>query len=188
MIPDPRHRLLLVIPSLAALLVITDGRANDRAEIVLTQATASGGEPLPRPVVGVASPGGATLPFHLALDFLCPAGMERQQFFVSIADTSRLQGATGSPSPQVVRIDVPLRQLQWLAQPERACGVVGKQRPPDEVTGEGIRLFRLHAGAAGYATVTCSGESGKTSAATASAPLDVWLSCPAEEPAPAAGP
>lgn len=96
--------------------------------------------------------------------------MEHQQLFVSIADTSRLQDATGIPSPVVMRIDVPLRQLQWLMQPAQTCSAVGEQRHPDEVDGEGSRLFRLHAGAAGYATLTCGGDGGNTAAATVAAP------------------
>jgi hypothetical protein len=160
--------LALVPPAVAA-----------AAEVALSQATESAGQPLARPTVGEGSAPGAALPFHLALTHSCPTGSAASQLFVSIADTARLVDAGPPGTPQLVTLDVPLRQLLWLAQPAAACRTVGAQRQPDETGTEGLRYFRLHAGTAGYATVTCRDGEGNASWATTSAPLDVWLSCPA---------
>ncbi len=180
-------RFLPLLPVIVAAFGVDPSAAADRAEIAMTQASEMDGNPVPRAVVGVADPGEPTLPFHVALAYSCPAGTERQELFVSIADTANLQDATAQASPRTLRIDVPLRQLQWLAEPATACDNIGDQRDPDEVDDGGTRYFRIRTGTAGYATVTCRGKS-ETSAATTSAPLDVWLSCPAlavgESPAP----
>lgn len=150
-------------------------------EVALRQATEADGSALPRPTVGIAAPDITTLPFHLALSFRCPAGTERQQLFVSIADTSHLEDVSNTPSPLIVRVDVPMRQLQWLMQPDAECASVGDKRAPDEADDSGTRYFRLQASAASYAMLTCTGKDGKASAATMLVPLDVWLSCPAPE-------
>jgi hypothetical protein len=170
-----RSPLLALLP----LLVPCAAPANGPAAVALTQASEVDGTPLVRAIVGVAAPASATLPFHVSLDFRCPAGARREELFVSIADTARVQDATGSPSPRTLRVDVPLKQMQWLAQPERSCASIGGQRPPDEIGEDGTRFFRLHAGAAAYATVTCS-DADSVTTATSTTPLDVWLSCPAE--------
>lgn len=176
----PRARAALALApalALAGLAAIPAG-ASGTTEIALAQATGTGDPP--RPTVGVGSPAGATLSFHVALTHHCPAGPAGTQLFVAIADTARLVEPGPPGVPQPVTVDVPLRQLQWLAQPAAACRTVGAQRRPDETGGDGLRYFRLHAGTAGYATVTCRDDSGGTSSATTSAPLDVWLSCPAD--------
>ena len=172
-----RNPFPLLLPLLA--LAGPPAAAAETAQIVMTQASEVDGSPVQRATVGVAAPDAQTLPFYITLTYRCPAGTEREQLFVSIADTAGLQDATGGPSPRTVRVDVPLKQLQWLAEPAKACDSVGDQRPPDEVDDSGTRYFRLHAGAAGYAAVTCRGKGGETSTATSSVSLDAWLSCPA---------
>jgi hypothetical protein len=172
-------------PKVLFLLALAAGPvgAGEFAAIAVMQATEVDGTPLERALVGAGAPVGALLPFHVALDFSCPAGTERRQLFVSVADTVRMQDAAEEASSQMLRVEVPLRQLQWLAEPARLCGSVAPQRPPDEFGDGGLRYFRLHSGAAAYATVTCRGPGPRVAAATSSAPLDVWLSCPAGDAA-----
>jgi hypothetical protein len=174
----------MTLPKFLLLLALaaSPAEAGDFAAIAVMQATEVDGTPLERALVGEAAPGAIALPFHLALDFRCPAGTERRQLFVSVADTVRLQEAEGEESAQTLRVEVPLRQLQWLAEPALMCGNVARQRAPDEVGEGGLRYFRLHSGAAAYATVTCRGPGPRVAAATSSAPLDIWLSCPAGGP------
>ena len=100
---------------------------------------------------------------------------------MSIADTSRLEDVSNSPSPLIVRVDVPMRQLQWLMKPDAECANVGDKRAPDEADASGASVLQAPASAAGYAMLTCTGKDGKPSAATTLVPLDVWLSCPAAE-------
>jgi hypothetical protein len=117
----------------------------------------------------------------VALTYSCPAGTERRQLFVSIADTWRLEDATQIPSPVIMRIDVPIRQLQWLTPPQAQCRHIAAARAPDAMDDAGNRYFRLQAEAAGYAMLSCMGAGGRTSAADSAATLDVWLSCPAAD-------
>jgi hypothetical protein len=174
----------MMTPWLAAILATPGGSAPSAAELTVTQATEVDGQPLPRPLVGVATAGGPTLPFHVRLEYRCPPGTGRQQLFVSIADTTRLEDATASPSPRVIRIDVPFRELPWLTQPATSCNTVSERRRPDEVDSDGTRFFRMHAGAAGFATLTCWGADGAATEVTSITPLDVWLSCPANPGTP----
>ena len=176
-LPVTFSSLLLALPAFADAIL-----PQDVAAITVTQASVLDGNRVPPPLVGVAAPEGATLPFHVTMDFSCPAGTERGKLFVSIADTTRIEDPVIGTSRQTLRLDVPLRQLQWLAEPARYCVNVTEQREPDEVDGSGVRFFRLHAGAAAYATVTCLARQDVLSSATSSAPLDVWLSCPLAAP------
>jgi hypothetical protein len=158
----------------------------DSPRVAMTQATEADGEPLPRPTIGPAVETGPTLPFSVAIDFRCPAGTQRQLLFLSIANTTRLEDVTGSQPPRIERLDVPLRQVEWLTEPANSCAALHDGRRPDEVAGDGTRYYRLAARADGYATLTCEAEGGQQSAMTSSAPLDVWLACPVpvEPPAP----
>lgn len=180
----PHHRIvapaaaLIASCALAAPLPVA---AFGPAEVGLAQAPAAEGTP--RPTVGVGSGALGRLPFHLSLTHSCPAGSARAQLFVAIADSSVLVDAGAAGEPRPVTLEVPLRQLQWLAQPAAACRTVGAQRPPDDVGTDGLRYFRLHAGTTGFATVACSDADGRQATATTSLPLDIWLSCPAA-PAP----
>ena len=149
----------------------------------MTQPTEADGAELPRPVIGAAAPGITTLPFHVALSYRCPAASDRPQVFVSIADSWRLQDASELPSPLVMRVDVPIRQVQWLMQPEAECANAEGKRKPDETDSGGLRYYRLPAHVAGFATLTCVAKDGSLAAVTSTTPLDVWLSCPAP-PAP----
>jgi len=148
----------------------------------MTQPGAAGGSTLEQPLLGVASPDVATLPFDVELTYSCPADTARGQLFVSVADSWRLEEAPAASSPLMMRIDVPIRQLQWLRQPEAVCRDVTERREPDEVDDRGIRYFRLRAEASGHAMLSCTGKDGRISAASSAATLDVWLSCPATEP------
>jgi len=153
--------------------------------VLATQALEANGQPLPRPVIGVAAGAAApVLPFHVALNYRCPAASDRPQVFVSIADSWRLQDASELPPPLVIRVDVPIRQVQWLMEPDAGCDGIDGKRTPDETDAEGVRYYRLAAYVTGFATVTCVAKDGSLSAATATAPLDVWLSCPAPAAAP----
>ena len=191
--PDHPHTLLefaaMRVPSLclslAALASPLIAHA-DPARVALTQATEADGEPLPRPTIGPAVENATTLPFHVAVDFRCPAGTQRQLLFLSIANTTRLEDVTGSQPPLVERLDVPLRQVDWLTEPPNSCEALHDGRRPDEIAEDGTRYYRLTARADGFATLTCEAEGGKQSAMTSSAPLDVWLACPVpvETPAP----
>lgn len=135
---------------------------------------------LPRPIIGIAAQPGPALPFFVSLEYRCPAGMGRQQLFVSIADTARVEEIpVGQPSPVTLRLDVPFAQLQWLEQPEAACAAAEEHRPPDDADDRGIRYFRLHPGTTGAVTLTCRADDGREVVANAATPLDVWLSCPA---------
>lgn len=147
------------------------------AEVGIGQAI---GNNLPRPVVGAAAAAGPLLPFYVALDFRCPAGMARQQLFVSIADTAQVvEIPPGQPPPVTLRLDVPLDQLPWFDPPAAACAAAREHRPPDETDDQGIGYFRLHPGATGFVTLTCRAEDGREAAANSTTSLDVWLSCPA---------
>lgn len=153
--------------------------AADVPQISLSQAIEAAGTALPLPVVSPGFDAGASLPFHMTLTWRCPAGTARQQLFVSVADTVRLDEATASP--HTVRVDVPVRQMEWLLPVQKACATTGSQRPPDQVGENGMRYWRQHAGVAAYATLLCAGKDGATGVTT-TAPLDVWLSCPAGSP------
>lgn len=166
----------LRIPPLLLLLAMLPA-FGDPAAIALSHANAYAADPAERPLVA-ANLRPVTLPFQLAADYRCPTGTKRTQLFLSIADTVRLVESPEVAVSQTLRLDVPLKRLQWLAQPAQLCTGIARQRAPDETTADGTRLFRLHAGAAAYATVTCHAENAET-AATTSAPLDVWLSCAA---------
>lgn len=158
----------------AAEAALADGSV---AEVGIGQAI---GDNLPRPIVGVAATPGPVLPFHVALDFRCPAGMARQQLYVSIADTAQVvEIPAGQPPPVTLRLDVPIAQLQWLDPPAAACAAVREHRRPDETDANGIGYFRLHPGTTGFVTLTCRSDDGREAAANSTAPLDVWLSCPA---------
>jgi hypothetical protein len=151
------------------------------AQISMTQAGGSDGSVQQSPLLGIASADTGTLAFDVALAYSCPGDTERRQLFVSIADTWRLEDATQIPSPVIMRIDVPIRQLQWLTPREAQCRHVAATRAPDAVDDAGNRYFRLRAEAAGYAMLSCMGAGGRTSAAEAAATLDVWLNCPAAD-------
>ena len=169
------------MPWLALLPALSPAVAAGVPEVALRQITEADGTPLPRPTVGVTAPGITTLPFPLALNFRCPAGTERQQLFVSIADTTQLEDVSKATSPIVVRLDVPIRELPWLMEPDSGCASVSDKRAPDETDDSGIRFFTLHDRSAGYAMLSCTAKDGKASAATTFVPLDIWLSCPAME-------
>jgi hypothetical protein len=156
-------------------------------EIAITQPGDADG--VPRPAIGVASPDATALTFHVGLIHGCPADTERRRLFVSIADTWRLEDATKTPSPTVMRIDVPVRQMPWLVQSQAQCQGARATSVPDEVTDAGIRYFRLRGEVTGYATLTCTGKDRRSAAATSVTTLDVWLSCPAavRDEAPGAG-
>jgi hypothetical protein len=171
-----------------AVAATATARASGPVDIALVQATGSAEEPLPRPTIGAGAPATPALPFRVALTHRCPAGTASTELFVSIADTARLVEAGPPGEPQVVTVEVPLRQLQWLDQPAATCNTVSARRRPDEVGQDGLEYFRLHAGTAGYATVTCRDEKGAPSSATTSAPLDVWLACATADGSPGAGP
>lgn len=148
------------------------------ARIILRQELAdppAPGEPVPyATVIGPNGVPGDLLPFHLGVEFDCPEPGGGRQLLLSIADTVRLADASNLPSPQTLRLDVPLRQLQWL-QPAKACRELPPARQP--VPGESVRYIRLRARALAFATLTCSGPSGQTHMSMASVPLDVWLGC-----------
>ena len=156
--------------------------AADAPDVGLAQVMAVDDQPVARPIVGATVPDGAELAFHVAVTYRCPAGTQGRQLFVSIADTARLEDVTAAPSPLTLRLDVPVKQLPWLLEPEHSCATVSAQRNPDEVDGSGTRHYRLHAGTAGYATLLCAPQGAPPSGATTAAPLDVWLSCPADSP------
>ncbi len=167
--------VLLCLPALTV-------AAEDVPEVTLTQVTAGDAGPLPRPTVDATKAGDASLPFHLALTYRCPAGSQYQQLFVSIADTTRLEPAAAMQPAQTMRLDVPLGQLRWLTERDLSCGTIARQRTADEVGASSTRYFRLHAGTTGFATVLCAGKDGQVASATATTPLDIWLSCPAGSP------
>lgn len=172
--------ILWIAAQLAAARLLADDGV---AEVGIAQAAEDG---LPRPTIGIAAPASPTLAFYLSLNYRCPAAMGQRQLFVSIADTAHFDEIpAGQPPPVTLRVDVPIDQLQWLAQPDLACATASDHRPPDHVDNSGIRFFRLHAGAAGFVTLTCRGDDGREAAANSTTPLDVWLSCPrpAEESA-----
>jgi hypothetical protein len=169
---------------LLALPVFADSVAPGNAAISISQTTTIDGNAVEPPLVGVGAPPSPTVPFHVTLRFECPAGTERGRLFVSIADTALVEDAPPGASEQTVRLDVPLRQLQWLAEPGHHCDTTGEQRPPDDIDAGGARFIRLHAGAAAYASVSCRAREVVVSSATSSAPLDVWLSCSAAEVPP----
>ena len=177
-----------VRPLLLFLLPLATVAYADSAQVALTQATEADGEPLPRPTVGPALEAGPTLPFNVAIDFRCPAGTQRQLLFLSIANTTRLEDATGSQPPRIEQMDVPLRQLQWLTETGKTCAALHDSRRPDELADDGTRYYRMPASADGYATLTCEAEGGKQSTMTSSAPLDVWLACPVPVEVPAEAP
>ena len=120
------------MPWLALLPALSPAVAAGVPEVALRQAAEADGSALPRPTVGVAAPDITALPFHLALNFRCPAGSGRQQLFVSIADTAHLEDVSKAPSPLVVQLDVPMRELPWLAEPDSGCATVSDKRAPDE--------------------------------------------------------
>jgi hypothetical protein len=136
------------------------------------------GNPGTDPVVGTGGTPGPTLPFLLGVEYRCPWPDARQRLFVTVADSGEITDATGLPSPQTVRVEVPLRQLQWL-HPVKACreraGVEGARGA------DGVRYYRLHARATAFATLTCTGPDDRTAMTMTTVPLDVWLGCPAEE-------
>lgn len=179
--PPVVRRACRALACLAATVPVA-AYASGPADISLVQATVAGDAPLPRPTVGAGEPARATLPFRLALTHRCPTGTTQTELFVSIADTARLVEAGPPGEPQVVTVDVPMRQLQWLAQPSATCRTISERRRPDELGERGLEYFRLHAGTAGYATVTCRDDKGQPSSATTSAPLDVWLGCATADP------
>jgi hypothetical protein len=140
---------------------------------------------LPRPMIGIAASASPALVFHLAVNFRCPGVRPAGSLFTSIADTTRQDALpTGQPSPVTIRMEVPIRQIPWLEEPAVACATM--KRRPDEIGTNGIEYFRLHAAATGYVALTCRSEEGRESAADASIPLDVWLSCPIDAASSAA--
>lgn len=173
--PRPRN---LHSTALAGLLACGAALA-DAPDVTLTQALETADVALPRPTIGVAAPGQDSLAFHLTLDFRCPAGTPRTELLVTVADTVAAAEVPAGASPHTLRVDVPLKQLEWLVRPEQICRGVQRQRRPDEIGSSGVHYFRLHAGTTAYATLLCAGAGDAASGATTSTPLDVWLSCPA---------
>jgi hypothetical protein len=151
----------------------------------LLQAEAEAGDPSP-PLISAAAPS-ASVPFHLAVGYRCPAEMKGTSVMISIADTSGIYDLRDSPAGKVIQVEVPLRQLQWFLPPDQNCVTLAGQRAPDTLDENGMPLFRVGAGSVGYATLTCQGAKGETATATIGTGLDVWLSCPvqtATEPSP----
>ncbi len=161
----------------------------EQPHVRITQALEADGAALPRPVIGPGSVDPTILPFHVAVDYQCPVPGDRPQVFVSIGDSWRLQDASELPTPLIVRVDVPIRQLQWLMQPDSECASVAGQRKPDETDdATGFRYYRLPDRVAGFATLSCMAKDGAVSASTSIAPLSVWLSCPSPGAAPSSSP
>ena len=158
-----------------ALVLAPTGARCELPRVTVTQPAS--GEDWRPPVIGAGAPVQSALSFTVVLSYGCPAATEPKQLFLSVAETWRTIDANGQQSPLVTTLDVPIRQLQWLTQPEAECrNVIGKRSA--DILETGVRYFRLH-GATAYAMLTCAGKSGR-SAATSSATLDVLLSCPVE--------
>lgn len=152
----------------------------DLTAVSLKQVTGTPGEGSTDAVIGVAFPGGNSLGFELEMDYRCPSGTEGQQLFVSIADSMKTEAAPAGALPRTVRMDVPLKQLEWLMEPGKSCRSLNPGRAPDWVDDRGIRYFRMPAAAMAYATLLCTRATAPAEGATTTQALDAWLSCPAD--------
>ncbi|MBW7929983.1 MAG: hypothetical protein H3C57_01575 [Gammaproteobacteria bacterium] len=128
---------------------------------------------LPRlSATGAAEP---VLAFELLVDAHCPAGHDQAELVISVANTVRSIPASQAAQPLIVQ--VPRRQLPWLANPAQICARQDASRIADAVGEQGERLFRLPAVTAAFATLSCSTGQGDSSAASSALPLDAWISC-----------
>lgn len=156
--------------------IMPTAHAEDSALVRLEQAFGDEQGTLPRPGVGIGAAARPDLPFYLAVTWHCPLDTQPAGLLISIADTAHFE-ASPPPSPRTLRVDVPLAQLDWFSQPAQNCHSAGSQREPDEVDDAGLYHYRLPAGTAAYATLTCRKPDGQTVGTTTTAPLAVWLRC-----------
>lgn len=127
------------------------------------------------PRLSAAGATGSVLAFELLIDARCPAGHDQTELVISIANTVHSIPAGQASQPLIVQ--VPRRQLPWLANPAQICARQDASRIADAVGEQGERLFRLPAVTAAFATLSCSTGQGDSSAASSALPLDAWLSC-----------
>ncbi len=177
-----RKGLLTALATIVAIALFTSPlRANsnsDYAEVIVTQAESAAARTVPRAQAGAASAADTVL---VTLDFSlrCPTGAGTRELFASIADTSRLEVLPAGSTVLSWTLSVPLRQLLWLQPITRSCDNAAAHREPDEVDAQGIRWYRMQAGTQAYATLTCADVPLERGAHSASAPVTIWLSCPA---------
>ncbi len=118
----------------------------------------------------------AALSVELLLDASCPAGSQTPEVLVSIASTTR---AVPMHRPrEATTLAVPLAQLPWLADPAARCAALDGKRPADANDAPGVRLFRLRAVTAAFATLLCPTGDGRSTSTSRALPLDSWLACP----------